>query len=176
MTFKGFRLTTVALSAVLTLGLLMGATYAAQLATVHRPLARVLEERPEVQWYQIVRRSGGTTITVQLGATSDLAAVYRELQADVRRVSGGDSVRLVISDRRNDQLAAVYHELHFAIQEALANGSYSRLAEAAQALATQAGLENHRITVDNDYVYVQLHRGEHYLYEVIERRPGGAGS
>jgi hypothetical protein len=56
------------------------------------------------------------------------------------------------------------------IEEALATGSFYAMAQAIDEEAKEAGLDRWSVGVDSEYVYVQLHKGESYLYEIIPRR------
>jgi hypothetical protein len=72
----------------------------------------------------------------------------------------------VLGDRRTPELKATYHRVHHAIHEAAIQGTYSTLAEIETALREQG--HRARLSVDDRFVYVQIHDGAGgYLYELV---------
>ncbi|MEW6522103.1 MAG: hypothetical protein AB1445_00790 [Bacillota bacterium] len=168
MNIKGYRVGIVVLTTAATLLLLIGSSYLAQMATVQRPLARVLASRPEISEFNISSQNGVTLITMQLEDVANLHSTYWSIYHEAKQVMGGRDLVVKVSDRRSGDLEAIYHQLHFYIHEALSTGNFSRMAQAVAELAGNAGI-SYRVAVDDQHVFVQLHAGDSYLYEVVPR-------
>jgi len=170
---KGYRVDVVLLGAVVASLLLAGTLRLTQLVTVERPLAQALAQNPDIAASTISSHGDTTTISVELVSVKDLQATYLSIRHKLERVMDGRGFVVVVEDRRTPALDAVYHQFHFHLYEALATGSFGQLARHLEELSARAGVL-HRLAVDDRHVFVQLHAGPDYLYQVIPR--SGRGS
>lgn len=138
--------------------------------TVGEPLDRVFKESPAVLSHAVVKREPVTVVRVKLAEVADLHEEVRALEDRAEGVLKGRDVRVVVEDTRDKALSDAYYSMHFYIQEALATGRFSDMADRVAMRAREAGLERYRVYVGDDNVYVQLHLNGHYLYEILPRR------
>ena len=80
----------------------------------------------------------------------------------------GGKFNFTITDNSNDLLDRAYHQMHFAIQEALTVGNFRVMAEEVARIADEFDIQQ-RISVDNNYIYVQLWTEQNILYRVVAR-------
>lgn len=169
MPVQGIRLPVVILSALLGLFFLFGAQRAYQFSRVDQPLAQFFRSRGEVAAFAVRPGEGELRVEVTLRPVANLRESYLPLEEGVRDILGGRPFRLVVRDRRDQALVAQFYRLHYLLQEAVATGRFTVL-EGALAEARRAGLDEARVFVDERFLYVQLRRGDRYLYELIPRR------
>ena len=170
MDYKGYRAKIVICALLVTIALLAGGNMLFDATMVQRPLAARLDECDQIREYDTFARNGITIIVVRVGDVRDWPLFYRALGDDIRQVMGERPFQLEIEDSRDEVLTAAYRRMHYALQEAATNGSFVMMAEAVAHIGRQAQLDDHRLEVDNDYIFLDLRHGEHRLYEVIRRR------
>lgn len=134
------------------------------------PLAAVANEVPGVLSLEVVPAArGGNDVVATLDDDVALEQVYVELDALAANTLGRSYGRLILKDRRSPELEERFYALHFFIQEGISTGRFATMAEQIEARFPDKREERQRIFVGDHHVFVQLHAGEHYLYEVIPR-------
>lgn len=178
---RGIRLPVVLLAFVVGLALLVAFQRVYNFNQVDRPLAQFFEGRGEVRGFQLHAAPDAVQVEVRLGPVKNLHEAYTALDKGTARALKGRPYRLEIKDRRDGRLVEDYYRLHFILQEGLATGRFGQMADAVSRQVKAAGLKDGRVFVDADHLYLQLFRGDRYLYEVMARpaagqaMPGGAG-
>ncbi|NPV71321.1 MAG: hypothetical protein HPY55_11865 [Firmicutes bacterium] len=166
------RIAAVALAIVLSFAALYAGNLYYGKLTVGDPLERVFKETPSVLSFEIAKRQPVTVVRVTLADVPDLRHVVLSLEEKAAGVLRGQPVRIVVQDTRDQALSAAYYAMHFHIQEALVTGRFSDMSGKVAQVAEGAGLERHRVFIDERNVYVQLHLKGRYLYEVLPRQIG----
>ena len=166
------RIAAVAVATVLTFTILYaGNAYYTKL-TVGDPLERVFRDAPSVLSYQVDRSQPVTVVRVALRDVADLRQEVQSLEERAAGVLRGQAVKIVVQDTRDEALSAAYYAMHFHIQEALVTGRFSEMEAKVATVAVGAGLDRHRVFINERNVYVQLHHNGRYLYEVLPRQIG----
>jgi hypothetical protein len=147
---------------IVTLLVLYGGRAASYSLQVRRPLHEFFTQQTEVIDYSVQQGREGICVRVELDDA--------QLWAGIAEVTGRIPAVLDVTDRRNHGLEETFRSMRIHIEEALATGSFYAMAQAIDEEAKEAGLDRWSVGVDSDYVYVQLHKGESYLYEIIPRR------
>ncbi len=175
MKVKGFRLHIIILVALISFLLFFGGKFFYQRYFVLEPLLRQVRAIEGVEEVGVSYPGNGKLFTVSLGDVEDLMDTYGEINGQLEKVFEKQSYTLFLQDGRNEILEGVYHPIHFAIYEAIAQGNFTHLAAFVSEQAADNGLEKHRVTVDGERVYLQLHLGDAYLYEIVSRTEYGKG-
>lgn len=170
------KLLIIALSSVIAFGALYGANLWLVNRTVTKPLDRALRQVPGVTDVRVVEDSGKLLVDIKLGVVQDLKATYSQLSRQARDLSGRKKYEIVIEDKRDARLEEAYYQIHFDLQQAIATGCFSQMAEAIGRKAISLGLDRYRVFVDASNIYVQLHSGASYLYEIVPRPADEAAS
>lgn len=155
---------------IVTLLVLYGGRAASYSLQVRRPLHEFFTQQTEVIDYSVQQGREGICVRVELDDVQDIQSQYAQLWAGIAEVTGRIPAVLDVTDRRNHGLEETFRSMRIHIEEALATGSFYAMAQAIDEEAKEAGLDRWSVGVDSDYVYVQLHKGESYLYEIIPRR------
>lgn len=169
MNLRGLRWPRLVLSLALSLGLLIGGAALFQRQSVERPLVGALTARPGVENVELLRRDHGTVVRVRLARIDNLQREYEAIERAAHGVRGLGPFRIELVDRRDAVLEAAYYRFHFALQEANATGRFVQMAEQLQSAAREAGIEEPRVYVSAERIYVSLYHGDRYLYEVVPR-------
>ncbi len=168
----GFDLRRVAAAFIVTFCALAGGRTAAYHLQVERPVAAYLAGQPDVVEYRLARDASRLEVAVRLADVRDVQSAYERLEAGLAEAARGTEVRLALEDARTEELASVYRRIRLCIEEAISRGTFRDMAAAVDSEAERAGLDRWGVYVDSSRVYVQLHMGASYLYDVIPRDRG----
>ncbi|MEX2356511.1 MAG: hypothetical protein WD535_05685 [Thermaerobacterales bacterium] len=169
MVYRGFHLGKILLLGAFTLLVLFGAGKLYEWRSIERPLQETLAGRPDVVSVELTGSGRQLEATVLLGDVSNLRESYVEIQKSAADISGDGAPDVRVQDRRTAQLIDDYYALHYFIHEAATRGNFSQMAEALERAGAARGLDRTVFYVDEERIYLQLHRGAGYLYEVLQR-------
>jgi len=172
---ESFKWQYVALSALLTVSLLTLGYYCYENLGVRKPLERAILSDRDVLWVKIDDDHGRTVVEVGLGPVSDLSQTYTRLYEKARKFLDATNMELKIVDKRDADLAELYKEIHYYLEEASVRGNFGTMIEKCQKILATAQSLDYDLTVDHERIYVRMSRGEHYLYEVITQVGDGKG-
>lgn len=156
----------------LTVGLLVGGQLAWHKYAVAKPLDKVLVNIQGVESATLIedgKNSDIPAIEVTLGRVENLQKTYGEITDATKRMMGRKPVRIVLHDHHTPELDEFYYSIHYYIQEAMATGNYSAMAERIAVKAKEAQIDC-RIYVDEKFIFVQLAKGDNGLYTVVPRQ------
>jgi hypothetical protein len=169
MNFKRDNRLTFVIALAVTVAVLVAGQLLWQKFAVARPLGSGLQGIAGVTaagWDE--SKTGEITINVTLGNVDNLAKTYGEIGETAKTILGKRPARINIADSRTPELEALYHAVHFHLQEAVATGNFSAMADRVDAKARAAGAEA-KVYVDARSVYLQLHKAGASLYAVVPR-------
>lgn len=166
---RAARITVVVISAVFTFALLFGGNLWVENRTVTRPLERILASVEGVTRVRVSEESGQVVVDAEIGVVPDLRTTYQEIHRKTQDLIGKRRFTINIKDRRNPALEEAYYSIHFDLQQAISTGGFSAMAAAIRERAPGLGVDRHRVYVDGEFIFVQLHAGSDYLYEILSR-------
>lgn len=175
------RLVPIFLVAIVVLAILFGGWQAYQHFNLLNPLKRNLQQVSGVQTVNILTGSPDV-VQVQLGPFNklekgDLQETYRDI-SDQIGTRLGTGVTLRLADDHGGSLTQMF-EVKFEpiLLEGIAKDNYTEMIGKVQQLAKTSGVHS-RITMDGQDIYIQLAKGNNYLYRVMPytTHQGGAAS
>ena len=159
-----------AIALAATLFILFGGQAIYQNFAVAKPLDKAfadIEGVKAVAWEK-AKDDKAITLRVSLAGTPNLQLTYTTIEDKARAILGKGELNIVISDSRTEELEQAYHEMHLYIQEAVATGRFSQMADQVKEKAAKAGVDS-RVYVDSQNIYLQLAKDSAELYTVIPR-------
>lgn len=174
MEFKNYRLSVVGLVALITLALLLGGWHLYIRQTVDRPLAQLFSGKPEILEYKLNRETVPPRLTMKLGPVDNLQESYLSLYEKARTYLGED-LEMVVLDERNQRLEEAYRQVSFSIEEAIARGNFTEMAEAIRQKGRELQLDKTEVAIDKQFLYLHLRDGDNYLYAVAPRKRASEG-
>lgn len=169
MQIQGVRIPLVLMFFALGLAALLGLGQLYRYSRVDQPLIKFYKARSDVRDFKVSAREGHIELTVKLGPVANLRETYTALEKGTQEILDAQPFAIRIQDNRNDRLVDDYYKLHLTLQEGLATGQFSDMATRLQEQAKRLGLDEAKVFLDTQYLYVQLRRGNHYLYELLPR-------
>lgn len=160
---------------VATLLILFGGQTVYHTFAVAKPLDKAfdgIDGVKSVAWENIEGKA--VSLQVSLDNAVNLQETYKKIESKAKSVLGQTPLKINISDTRNAELEKVLHEMHFDIQEAIATGRFSAMAETIKNKAANYGVQE-QVYIDAQNVYLQLTKGEADLYAVIPRSTSDSG-
>lgn len=170
---KGFKWQVAVLAFVLTLTIAVGVTYLRQRQLIDEPLFKRLSELEPVKSVELRQESDSLTVYVALDYVEDLSAVYRELHEEIGRLLGQGRYSLVIQDERDKALEAAFFAVHLALYEGEQRGNFTEMAEFVSTVFQGMGIDEHRLVVDEENIFLQIRQGNAHLFTIIKRERGG---
>jgi len=109
-----------------------------------------------------------TVISVDPGKVDNLQETWMSISEYVEKDIASGKYRIVIRDKRSEEMDKAFDYLQPALYEAAANNTFVAL---QQELEQYLGSKNIdcRLNIDNGRLYLQMEDGDYYLYQVIER-------
>jgi hypothetical protein len=170
LSLQNVRWPFVAVSLIISLGLLFGGNWAVRSRTVDEPLKALYGSSPSVESFTIAAGQSGRAITLKMKRVPDLAVEYRRLNEETALLAGAQGYTLRVADSRTPALEAALRRINLFVQEALVTGTFAAMADRVEQEAARHGVSA-RISVDGGFVYLQMEQGESVLYEVYQRQP-----
>lgn len=168
MNLQQIRWPVVVLVLALALGAMFGGGYLLKSQTVDQPLRTMLDQAADVDSYTVVRAGDKQEITVRLKESADLKAAYDKLDEEISKILVTAPYVIKVEDRRTPELEQAAMRLDLYVQEALATGQFSTMADRVEAEAQEVGATA-RVGVDSRRVYVTIKKGDGHLHSVVER-------
>lgn len=135
-----------------------------------RPLKQQLAATQNVQTVETVNLSGPQReIEVSMKKVPDLQTAYRSIKSAVSSKLKTD-IAIKIKDQRTPELEAAFQSYQPLIYSGIAQGNYMDMIEKFQTHARKDGFTKANVTMDRENLYIQLEKGDNFLYEVIPYR------
>lgn len=169
MRISGYSVPIIVLAFLLGLGSMLGIQYLYKNQQVDKPLAELLEADERIAFASMDVEHGVLVVKVKLHWVDDLKRTYIDLENAIRNIVPDGKFRIELDDDRNDNLEHVYYLMHFSLQQGIATGEFTEMADNVNNVATTHNVDHARVFVDHDRLFVQLKKSNHYLYEVLPR-------
>jgi hypothetical protein len=162
---KNIQAWLVLVAFVATVGILFGGQGLVTRLRVDNPLQKEIAAVKEVHHFKVESVNNGLQVKLSLSKVKDLQEVLDLVKQKVQFYQNKPVKSFVISDRRDSDLKQIKYQLSFYLEEATVSGNYTRLKDELESLPGVLA----RVYLTPDYVYLQLEKGNHYLYEAIPR-------
>lgn len=130
-----------------------------------RPLEDQLMAAGTVQKVESVVSGQEREIKVTMKQVPDLQAAYEGVEKIVQE-SLGPYVTIDLADNRQEELENAYRDLQPTLYAGIAKGEFPAMIAGMGAQAKQAGVES-KISMNDEYIFVELRKDGKYLYEVV---------
>lgn len=170
---KHFKWPVAVLAFVLTLAVSVGAVHLRQRQMVNEPLFKRIGDLENVQKVELKREGSTQIVYVTLDYVGDLSATYRELNDEISRLLGQNRYRLELLDGRDQALEAAFLAVHLALYEGEHRGNFTEMGYKVANILAALQIEEHKVTVDSNNIYIQIKNDDAYLYEIISRENRG---
>lgn len=150
---------------ILTLALLFGGFQAYQTYALVRPLEFQLTHIADVRSASVLIQGTAPEIVVSLGRVADLQTTYAQIEAQVEN-SLGTTASIKLLDHPSPSLDTLYESLELILLQGINHGDYVSMVPEAVRAAAADGVRA-RVTMNGQYVFVQLEKGDAYLYNLI---------
>ena len=156
------RILLISLVGILIFGLLLGGRVVYQKKWLDVTILSQSQQIPGVVSARTVNTNGQNEMVVVTNHMTNL----REASLALEKLAGELPIRYL--DRNNDTLNKLFDQMQFALQEGIALGNFTAMAQNVKAQADKAGVQL-ELEMDNDAIYVTMNQGDAQLIEVIER-------
>ena len=156
------RILLIGLVGILVFGLLLGSKVIYQKKWID---ASILSQSQQIQGVVSAK-------TEQIDGQSEMVVVTNHLtdlrQASLALEKLAGELPIQYFDQSNDTLNQLFDQMQFALQEGIARGNFTEMAQNVRAQAEKAGVQL-ELEMDNNAIYVVINQGDAQLIQVIER-------
>ena len=156
------RILLISLVGLLIFGLLLGSKFVYQKKWIDVNILSQSEQIPGVVSAKTVQKNGQSEMVVVTNQMTNL----RQASLALEKLAGELPIRYL--DRNNDTLNKLFGQMQFALQEGIARGNFTEMAQNVRNQAEKAGIQL-ELEMDNEAIYVIMNQGDAQLIEVIER-------
>ncbi len=168
MEFKGFKLNIIILVIVIILGLFFSAQYLFKIYNVEKPIKNEILALEEIKDVSIVDNNDKKDLIVDFHPGIDFHKTYQDVNQIMQEKLGSKSGKIIISNyQRNETLDNIYYKLHYAIYQGINTGYFVEMEKNVESIISKDELDNHKIWVDNEAIYIQLDKNKQSLYKRI---------
>ena len=156
------RILLISLVGLLIFGLLLGSKVVYQKKWIDVTILSQSQQISGVVSAKTEQKNGQNEMVVVTNQMTNL----RQASLALEKLAGELPIRYL--DRNNDTLNKLYGQMQFALQEGIARGNFTEMAQNVRTQAEKAGIQL-ELEMDNDAIYVIMNQGDAQLVEVIER-------
>ena len=157
------RIMLISFVGILIFGLLLGGRIVYQDKWLGAAILRQSQQIPGVVSAKTVTQDNGQN---ELVVVTKNMANLRQASLALEKLAGNSPIRYL--DRSNAALNKLFGQMQFALQEGIARGTFTEMAQNVRAQAEKAGVQI-ELEMDNDAIYVILNQGDAQLIQVVER-------
>ena len=140
------------------------------------PVLAQVEGLEGVLWARVGDGPAGRTLWVGVEPVEDVTGLVGALRRAALAGGLGGLREIVLVDNRDAALSQALARLQLALQEGAFSGAFLRMEAHIRRQAAEMGIDEARVFVDGQAVYLLLVNGSHYLYEVVPRPLASAGA
>lgn len=166
------RITVTMAAIILTLAVLVAGQFFWQQYTVDKPLAKLLSSIDGIESFSLDNNSkfnDTVKIHISLNNVKNLQKTYQDVWDGAAKILGANQVNIVIHDNRSPELEQLYYTTHLYVQEGIATGNFSSMAEHISQRANASGIDS-QVYVDAANVYLGFKSGSANMYVVVSRQ------
>lgn len=156
------RILLISLVGFLIFGLLLGGKVVYQKNWLDVSILHQSQQIPGVISSKVVNNNGLKEMDVVTNKITNL----RQASLALQKLTDNLPIRFL--DRNNDSLNKLFGQMQFTLQEGIAHGNFTEMAQNVRTQAEKAGIQL-ELEIDNDAIYVILNQGDAQLLEVVER-------
>lgn len=183
MEYKGIKFNIVILIIIIMIGVFFGGQYLYKIYNIDQPVKKEILEIEGIDNVSIVEKNGQIDILVSLKSGIDFFQVYHKIEEIMIEKLGEQKGIIKVDNEKSKELEEEYYKLHFAIYEGISTREFVKMKESIDQIVNKINLDNYKLWIDNQAVYIQLDNNNNSLYkripynrDIIVRTEGGVKS
>lgn len=163
------RIIKIAAIFAVTLGVLFGAYFFYTQLFVKEPLSVTLDNSELIAEYQLGNSNKKPVLKIKLNMVKNLNNEFLNLINNTAQLLTKKDLQIQLSSNPNERLLDFYHDINPSLYEALSLNNFSKLQEKLEDKNQQYGLSEINLTISQDFLFLQLHDNNNYLYCILNR-------
>ncbi|NGZ74282.1 heavy-metal-associated domain-containing protein [Saccharibacillus alkalitolerans] len=174
------RMLPVALTAALSLILLLGGWFLYRQTAIERPIEKMLSQYPGVTSAQVDITQKQAVLKLDLQSDVDLRGMIAQLRKEEGALLKTRSIKLDIADHSTPEIDELWKQASFSVAEAMANKRYTMIPSTLSKIESENGNYTISSDMDDHYVYVALSsasdkKANKYIILPLAAAPGTGG-
>lgn len=169
MEIKGLKFYIIIIVTIAIVGLFFTAQYLLDVYQIEKPLKNELASLEGVREIELIEnnKSSELIVMVKFEPGIEFYNLYQEIERILEKILGSRSVNIIITNESISELAEVYYQVHFAIYEGINTGKFLEMKANIDGIVYAEELDNYRVWIDNEAVYLQLDKNNNSFYTRI---------
>ncbi|SFJ69198.1 hypothetical protein [Thermoflavimicrobium dichotomicum] len=156
----------VLLSLLVTLSILFGGFFAYQTFYIKRSIQQSVQKTPHVTIEKLEVSPKEVQLQLKIDQQFPVHSMYVPLYQRIKSYVGNRELRLQIQDQPDHELQQAWSQMLFGIREGLAQQRYTQVLHTVEKVAENQQID-YQVNMDQQYLYVHLRKGNHFLTKVI---------
>lgn len=170
MSQKIFRIFTIIVISIASLGVLIGGTYLYENFIYTNPLTKTVQKMQNVESFAIEQSKDSLIIEVQFNQQAKLRPSFYQLLSEVehQKKTATDNLVVKIKNSSSKEVASFLRAGKLPIYEAISTGEFTQLTGKLNALAEKEEI-TFDLDLDQEYIFLTAYKEGKVGYQIIKR-------
>ena len=170
MSQRVLRILTTMMTGLLTLGLLVGATYLYNKIVYTNPLEASVAQMSSIGSFKVEQFNSRSKIKVQFNIREKLRTNFYQLLDQLEGMSAKDlnDLTIEIENAENKELRDFLTDARLPVYEVISTGNFTGLPAKLDEIKQNTGIE-YELEIDNSYIFITAYSGDAAAHMVIDR-------
>lgn len=166
MEFKGVKIYVIIIVIFLVICLYFAGQLLYRAYNIDMPLKEDLMVIEGISNVSLVNNEEKVDLYISFLPDQDFFALYQKIFSIMKDRLGSKSGDIIIQNKDNN-LKEVYHKIHFSIYEGIHTCKFVEMEKNINKIVEKEELDDYKLWVDNDAVYIQLDKNKDSFYKRI---------
>lgn len=157
---------------LLSLALLFGGWFLYQYLIVQKPADESINKIKGVSVTELKMDRGLLEVDVQFDQIDGFQNTYTKIEEELLPYSENKTLEIHVLNQGNEQLRRAWEKNYFSVAEAIDQQKYSQIPETLESMKVNYQLKEVAYSMDDRYIYIDLHQKEDSLYILLPRYNG----
>lgn len=167
MEFKGIKLYIIIFVIIAVIGLFYTGQYLFDIYKIDKPLKEEISAIEGIKDIKIINNNNLNDLFVSFEPGIDFYSSYQKINEVMETKLGSKSGNIIIDNNSSTELEEIYYQIHYAIHEGINTGKFLEMKENVEEIVSNVEIDNYRLWIDNDAVYLQLDKNNSSFYNRI---------
>ncbi len=165
--FKEVKWLNVIIIMSVSLIILFGGWFLYQENNIKNPILDNLRNIDGIKVDDLVLNTKEIKLDLSFVQIDDLQITYNKILDELEPYTNNREIKININSNSSDEMITIWNDSYFYIAEAIVQKKYSLIPETMEMIKRDYFLEKAVCTMDDNYIYIDLHQGDSSLYVVI---------
>jgi len=157
---------------LISLGVFFGGWYVYQKVWIKDPILGTVADMEGVKIEDVFLDKEKVDLFITLKPVEPFQTTYQQIESAVQPYLKNRKLTIHFNNQGNEQLLKAWNTSYFKIAEAIDQKQYSMIPQTIDSMKNVYHLDDVGYSMDDKYIYIDLHQGKSSLYYVLPRYSG----